>query len=207
MEGRRMTRTRPDETEEGSAEELRRDAAQYATDAAAELDNLQQMVRELAGSMDDLPPSADPVAVVLRSASITAVSALTSAVLGLSARIGQAAATWAESPRSPVAAAFPAGGRLRVFPQPPAGGDERYAHTSRDLRALPHQSVIVDQDGRGWQRHAPPAEHAAAGSEWPLWQAVTSSPGVAPSPVVLTDAQIVDRGRGPFLVVWRGPGD
>lgn len=98
-----MTRTRPDETTEGSAEELRLDAAQYAAEAATHADTTLQAMRELAEAITARvidPPSTDGS---LTNVLASAVLANTSATLGLSARLGQLAAVLAERPGDGIA--------------------------------------------------------------------------------------------------------
>lgn len=187
-----MTRVISDGYEPGSAQECRADAEQYAAQAAEAKEAADQAMRELA---EEMPVGMPPEDAALAANGVLAgvLQASTAAQLAVASRLGQVAAAlgdWAAAP--PVAS--------RVAPMGPVVPSEAFIGSTEGLAALPHASVIVDDDGVSWQRHA-------VGGAGATWKSVSWQPGRPFAVRLLTSEDLMARGRGPFLLVWRGPGD
>ena len=194
-----MTRVISDGYEPGSAQECRADAEQYAAQAVEAVETADQMLTELnaaAASVPGLTEAAEATAI--RAVLATTVSGALQAQLAVAARLGQVAAAlgdWAAAPPVPAPPVV-----SRVAPMGPMVPSEALIGSTEGLAALPHGSVIVDDDAVSWQRHAPGGTSAT-------WKSVTWQPGRPFAVRLLTSEDLMARGRGPFLLVWRGPGD
>lgn len=192
-----MTRVISDGYEPGSAQECRADAEQYAAQAAEAKEAADQAMRELA---EEMPVGMSPEDAALAANGVLAgvLQASTAAQLAVASRLGQVAAAlgdWAAAPPVPGPPVV-----SRVAPMGPMVPSEALIGSTEGLAALPHGSVIVDDDGVAWQRHA-------VGTAGATWKSVTWQPGRPFAVRLLTSEDLMARGRGPFLLVWRGPSD